>query len=58
MPMADVITILSIAGIIIVIGFLANVLFKKTNFPDTLFLVATGILFGPVLGIFQQNEIS
>ncbi|MEM2102556.1 MAG: cation:proton antiporter, partial [Candidatus Bathyarchaeia archaeon] len=55
--MADAITVFSIAGIIIAIGFLANVLFKKTGFSDTLFLILIGILLGPVFSVFSREEL-
>ena len=55
--MVEVITVFSIAGAIIVIGFLANVLLKKTRFPDTLFLIIIGIILGPMLGVFEQEEM-
>jgi cell volume regulation protein A len=46
MPVLDVFGLL---GILLVIGFLADFLFKKTNFPDILILLALGFLIGPVL---------
>jgi cell volume regulation protein A len=55
--MVEVITVFSVAGIIIVIGFLADMFFKKTSFPDTLFLIAVGIIFGPVLRVFLPEEL-
>jgi cell volume regulation protein A len=55
--MADAIAVFSIAGTIIVIGFLANVLFKKTGLPDTLFLILIGIVLGPILGVFPQEGL-
>jgi len=44
-----------IAGIII-IGFLGNVFFRKTGWPELLFLIAIGILLGPVLNIFSKDD--
>lgn len=55
--MADAVTVFSIAGIIIAIGFLANVLFKKTGFSDTLFLILIGIILGPVFSVFSREEL-
>ena len=55
--MLDIITVFSIAGGIITIGFLANLLFKKTGFPDILFLLAIGIILGPVLQIFPRETL-
>lgn len=44
-----------IFGIIIVIGFIGEILFQYTKIPSILFLMAAGILLGPVYGIFNQN---
>jgi len=54
---ADALTIFSVVGAIIVIGFLSNALFKKTGFPDTLFLILIGIILGPLLGVFLRDEM-
>ncbi|MGD6934638.1 MAG: cation:proton antiporter [Candidatus Bathyarchaeia archaeon] len=48
---------LVIAAIIILIGFLANYLFKKTGLPDMLILIFLGALFGPMLGVFDIDVI-
>ena len=55
--MVDAITTFSVAGAIIAIGFLANGLFKKTGFPDTLFLILIGIVLGPLLSVFPREEM-
>jgi potassium/hydrogen antiporter len=39
------------------IGFLANYIFKKTGFPDMLVLIFVGMLFGPILGVFDSSAI-
>jgi len=39
------------------IGFLGNYLFKRTGIPDMLFLIGLGILFGPILGIFDPASV-
>jgi potassium/hydrogen antiporter len=46
-----------IAAAIIIIGFLANILFKRTGWPEILFLIFVGILLGPVLNLFSKNDI-
>jgi cell volume regulation protein A len=46
-----------IAAVIIIIGFLADALFRKTGLPDILFLLILGIIFGPVLGVFSKEEL-
>ena len=38
-------------------GFIGNYLFKRTGIPDMLFLIALGIIFGPVLGVFDITSI-
>jgi cell volume regulation protein A len=48
---------LIISSLIIFIGFLANYLFNKTGFPDMLILICIGVLFGPVLGIFEPSSV-
>ncbi len=55
--MADAITVFSIAGAIIAIGFLANALFRKTGLPDTVFLILIGIVLGPIFGIFIREDM-
>jgi len=55
--MVEIITVFSIAGGIITIGFLGNLLFKKTGFPDILFLLLIGIILGPVLQVFPRETL-
>jgi cell volume regulation protein A len=45
------------ASVIIAIGFLGNYLFKRTGLPDMLYLIALGIIFGPILGVFDPASI-
>jgi len=45
-------------GILLLIGFLADFLFRKTNFPDILILLALGYLIGPVFHIVNPSEIA
>jgi len=45
----SVIDVFGLIGILLIIGFLADFLFKKTHFPDILILLALGFLIGPVL---------
>jgi cell volume regulation protein A len=44
-----------IAAAILVIGFLANVLFKKTGWPEILLLIIIGIIIGPILNLFPKE---
>jgi cell volume regulation protein A len=48
---------LIISAIIIIIGFLGNYLFEKKSLPDMLFLIALGIVFGPILRIFDPIAV-
>jgi Na+:H+ antiporter len=48
---------LTISALIILIGFLANYLFNKTGVPDMLLLIFLGVLFGPVLGVFDPTAV-
>jgi cell volume regulation protein A len=48
---------LIISAIIIIIGFLGNYLFEKKGLPDMLFLIAFGIICGPILRIFNPIEV-
>jgi cell volume regulation protein A len=50
--------ILGFVGILLVIGFLADYLFRKTSFPDILILIALGYLIGPVFHIVNPSEIA
>ncbi|MEM3623001.1 MAG: cation:proton antiporter [Candidatus Bathyarchaeia archaeon] len=55
--MIDIVSMLFIAAAIIIIGFLANLLFKKTGWPEILFLIFIGVLLGPILNLFPKNDI-
>jgi Kef-type K+ transport system membrane component KefB len=48
--------ILGFIGILLVIGFLADFLFRKTSFPDILILLALGYLIGPVFHIIDPSQ--
>jgi potassium/hydrogen antiporter len=48
---------LIISALIILIGFTANFFFKKTGFPDMLILIFLGVIFGPILGVFDPTSI-
>ena len=55
--MIDAFAVFSVAGVIIALGFLANALFKKTGFPDALFLILIGVILGPMLDVFGRSEM-
>ncbi len=56
--MVDLVSVaLIISALIILIGFLANYLFKKTGLPDMLILIFLGVLFGPILSVFDPTAV-
>ena len=50
--------ILGFVGILLIIGFLADYLFRRTRFPDILILIVLGYLIGPVFHIVDPSEIA
>ena len=52
------IQIIGFIGILLIVGFLADYLFRKTRFPDILILIALGYLIGPVFHIVNPSEIA
>jgi cell volume regulation protein A len=50
--------LLGFIGILLIIGFLADYLFRKVNFPDILILLALGYLIGPVFKIIDPAQIA
>jgi cell volume regulation protein A len=50
--------ILGFIGILLIIGFLADYLFRKVSFPDILILIALGYLVGPVFKIIDPAQIA
>jgi cell volume regulation protein A len=56
--MIDLTFILVLAAVMLLVGFLGDALFRKTGFPDILFLLLLGIIMGPVLGLFSKNDLA
>ncbi len=52
----EMITIFGIVAGIIIVGFLAELLFKKTKIPDVIFLILIGILLGPVFHLVSKGS--
>jgi cell volume regulation protein A len=50
--------ILGFLGILFIIGFIGDYLFKKINFPDILVLLALGYVVGPVLHIVDPARVA
>ncbi len=46
-----------ISAAVIMIGFIANYLFKRTQIPDMLILIFIGALCGPILGAFEPAAV-
>jgi cell volume regulation protein A len=46
-----------ISAFVIIIGFVANYLFKRTRIPDMLILIFIGALAGPILGAFDPSSV-
>lgn len=49
---------LLIGGFVIFLGFLGDLVFKKTNIPDVIWLILFGIILGPLTGLVDVNRIS
>lgn len=47
----EIISIFGIISAIIILGFIAEIIFKKTNIPDVLILLIIGIIIGPILNL-------
>ncbi len=58
MAMFDSATIFMIAGVAIVVGYGANILFRKFKAPDILFIMLFGWLVGPAAFGFITNQTS
>ena len=56
--MMTVTGIFGFIGILLLIGFVADFLFRKTNFPDILILLALGYLIGPVFHIVDPSQVA
>jgi cell volume regulation protein A len=50
--------ILGFLGILFIIGFIGDYLFKKINFPDILVLLALGYVAGPILNIVDPTWVA
>ena len=50
--------VLGFIGILLIIGFLADYLFRKMSLPDVLILLVLGYLIGPLLNIISPSHIA
>ncbi|MCP8317670.1 MAG: cation:proton antiporter [archaeon] len=55
--MPDVTVTFIVAAVILFIGFLGELLFRRTGLPDILFLILFGIILGPVLNLFSKETL-
>jgi len=53
-----VIEAFALVGIIIILGFIGDYLFKKTSIPDILILILFGFLLGPIFNIIDPAVLS
>ena len=53
----DPITVLFLISSVILLGFIASILFRETGLPDTLFLILLGLLFGPMFHLLPQESL-
>ncbi len=53
----DPTTIFAVAAGVILIGFVADIFFKRTGVPSVLFLILLGVAIGPILGLISQSLI-
>ena len=54
----SVILTFALAGIILILGFLGNYLFKRTSVPDIIILVVLGFLLGPIFKVIDPVVLS
>ncbi len=54
----SVILTFALAGIILILGFIGNYLFKRTSVPDIILLVAVGFLLGPIFKVIDPTLLS
>lgn len=52
----EIISVLAIISGIIILGFISEFIFKKTNIPDVLILIIIGIIIGSVLQWIKTEE--
>jgi len=49
---------LGLIGALLVVAFLANKVFRVSRIPDSMLLMALGVLLGPVLGLVNAEKLS
>lgn len=56
--MASVTLVFLVATVIILIGAAGDYLFRRTGVPDMIFLIALGLIVGPLLGVISPENIA
>lgn len=46
-----------LAGVVLAVGALSSYLFRRTGFPELLFLIALGAILGPFLGLIKPSSV-
>ena len=54
--MAEVITVFAVIAGLVFLGFISELIFKKTRIPDVLLLIGAGMLIGHVFGWVQVED--
>lgn len=47
---------LLLLGLIILVGFVGQVLFRYTKIPESLFMILIGLALGPIFGVVNPTE--
>lgn len=55
--MVNTLVILSVIAIVMIVGFLGNSFFRKTGWPENLFLIMVGVVIGPISNIFSIDYV-
>lgn len=51
----EVLSILTLAGLTIILGYIGSLIFAKTRIPDVIWLMLFGIIVGPILGLVNVS---
>ena len=55
--MADTVLVIAVVSGIVVLGFVGELLFRRTGIPSFLYLILMGILLGPVFQVFSGVQL-
>ncbi len=55
--MIDATFVFTVVAVILIIGFLGDLFFKKTGIPFFIFLIVIGIVLGPILNVFPRDPL-